>query len=111
MRARAAASCAWLLLAVAACGGTSAVARTDRPARAPVAHAAATVWFEPPLPGPAALTVAHESGYLWQGEATATGATFPAPDGPCTLTLRAGGRTWERAFKLSPGERELTWRR
>ena len=93
-----------LLAAAAGCAGPR------EPAPAAAVHPAATVWFEPPLPAPGTLTVVHESGFRWRGAASATGVTFSAPDGPCTLTLRSQGRTSERIWKLQAGSRELVWR-
>jgi len=54
------------LLLFAACGTPPAPAEPPPPS-----HRPCTVWFDPPLPEPATLTVVHESGYRWTGATAA----------------------------------------
>lgn len=103
MRTRSA-SLLFASLLFGACG-----APPSRPEALPPRHRDYTVWFDPPLPEPAALTVVHESGYRWYGATASTSVTFPAPDGPCTLVLELGGRRLETVWKVSEAEVEMEW--
>jgi|GEM_PF-4940542 len=80
------------------------------PRSSPSAMLVISVWFDPPQPGGGSLQVLHESGYVWRGAAAATGATFLAPEGPCTLIFqRPGGAASETLLKVSSEMADYDW--
>ncbi|MFN7587140.1 MAG: hypothetical protein ACK501_00840 [Planctomycetota bacterium] len=95
------------LLAGACAGSPPAVPqapRSEEPDAVPL-----TIEFEPALPAPARLQVAHESGERRDLATQCTGVAVSLPPGPVLLRLVAGERTLERSLQVQPGMPVLSW--
>lgn len=68
------------------------------------------ICFEPALPQPGTLTIAHESSFTCEVVARPSGCDVRIPEGPANLTLVVGGNRYELTTKISPAGGDLVWR-
>lgn len=101
----------WLCMAaLASCAATPGDDCMD-PAGASVPRSlfATSIQFEPALPGPGALSIAHESGWSLACAAPPSGVDVRMPEGPANLILRIGEQVYERTVKVAQTGNAFVW--
>lgn len=69
-----------------------------------------SIVFEPPLTTTGKLSVAHESGWTFDGKAAPSGIDLRMPEGPASLRLWIGAQLYERQIKIVRGGSRCVWR-
>lgn len=93
------------LVVLAACRAPLAT-----PGAPPSDVAVTAIYFEPALSEEGTLTIAHESGFTYEGPANPSGCDVHVPPGPANLTLTVAGRRYELSTKFQATDAELIWR-